>query len=131
MSTDGATDPTASSTSEATGLVARVRQWIATRAAPTEAASSTDGLLSYGGEVHPLAIGIGVGIAGTPEQQHLIISAALGRGELKRRLSDDPHLKDLADEPAYAMTGIAIGKELRSGAVPVDAILKMLGSVPL
>lgn len=95
------------------GFARNWMDWIRSRSAGSEGESAYNGVLSYAAEWHALAVAFGVGFAGTVEHSRLVTTYVLGRGGVKRQLSDDPHIRDLTDEPAYAMAGLAAGRAAR------------------
>ena len=86
------------------------------RLSSSEEGGGYQGFLSWAGEWHSLAIGLGAGFSGTPGTQQALIAYALGRGG-RGQLGDDAHIRDVAEEPAYAMAGIFVGRSLRDSPV--------------
>lgn len=80
------------------------------------------GALSYAAEWHSLVLGVGVGYAGTTGARQALVAYALGRGGGKRIGNSNAHIKDVADEPAYALGGIVLGSALRTGRVSLDVL---------
>lgn len=84
------------------------------RLSSKEEGGGYQGFLSYAGEWHSLVLGLGAGFGGTPGTQQALVAYALGRGG-RGQLGDDAHIRDVAEEPAYALAGLAVGKSLRDG----------------
>jgi hypothetical protein len=80
------------------------------------------GFLSYAAEWHAFVLGLGVGLAGGPDLEGTLVAYALGRGGGKR-LGDSAHVRDVADEPAYALAGLAVGKSARGGLTAPEVML--------
>jgi len=86
---------------------------IAGLSSPTENSQRYDGALSYAAEWHSMGIGFAVGMFGGPAIQSAVLAYAVGRGGKQRELADDPHIRDLAAEPAYAVAAMAAGAVIR------------------
>lgn len=80
------------------------------------------GFLSYAAEWHALMLGLGVGLAGGPGIQEALVAYAVGRGGGKR-LGGSAHVRDVADEPAYALAGLAVGTSVRGGLTVPEVLL--------
>jgi hypothetical protein len=100
------------------GPLSRLLEFIRGAGAATESDTKRDGVLSYSGEVHGLAMGIGAGVvsvlallAGAGIGAGLPAVAVAGYALGIRRLPDGAtsHLKDAKKEAAYTLTGIAVG----------------------
>lgn len=95
-----------------------LRKWLRQAGAPSESDTERDGVLSYSGESHALAIGIGAGVVsallllmGYTELSALpaaaVVAWALGLRKVPK--GSDSHVRDVAHEPAYAVAGVAVG----------------------
>lgn len=105
-------------------LLAGLREKVKYLSHGSEGDSGYNGAFSYAAEYHAPAIGFAVGFAGTPEQQKALISYALGRGGAKQHFGDDPHIRDVADEPAYALAAMAAGKAAKGAqSVPLAGLI--------
>lgn len=90
--------------------------------APSEDATDGDGLLSYAGEWHALALGAGAGLAASvgdrPELVVVVVAIALGV-----RAAPTSKLKELRREPWYATGGAVLAYV---GADVVDVVAAAL-----
>lgn len=81
--------------------------------AVTEAGSSYDGVLSTFEEYHAIYVGFLAAQASPAVREQFVQTALMGysagRGGKKAALSDDPHIHDAVDEPAYAAFGMMLG----------------------
>lgn len=78
-------------------------------AAPSEQASAFDGPFSWAGETHAFVAGVGVGLTGQPALITALVGYAVADVKIKKDLSDDIHIRQIAEEPAYAIAGVLIG----------------------
>jgi len=74
-----------------------------------------NGPLSTFAEYHSLAFGLGAGITGEPALQAGVAAWALGRGSKSSadKNKASAHLRQITQEPAYAVGGMAIGAVAR------------------
>jgi len=100
-----------------TGLGARVKRWLI-RNAPDgarEQDTPRGGFLSYAGEWHSLAVGLGAGIAagttGRWELAAVVVALALGMeaGKVKGADPSAPVVGEVRREPWYGLGGVVIG----------------------
>lgn len=78
-------------------------------AAPSESSTDFDGLFSWAGESHAFAIGFGVGLTADPTLMTAFVGYALADMKVRYDFTDDPHVRQVTEEPAYALGGMAIG----------------------
>lgn len=81
-----------------------------------ESGWSYNGPFSTYKEAHSFILGIGAGVTGQPELQAGVAAWALGRGSRARKDDGkraDAHLRQVAEEPAYAVGGMALGTVAR------------------
>lgn len=106
--------------------------WLRARSRPTEESHEYDGVLSYADEWHALVLGLGVGITGNLALVSAVVSYALGRGSGSLDTSD-PHVRDVAEEPAYAIGGMVVGWLVggHSFAVVLDVVGAASGYVAI
>lgn len=96
-----------------------------------ESDSKRNGLLSYAGEVHPVAYALGIGFAATCGilELQLLVAAALGTREAGRYRLNARVLREIRAEPQYflpvlvpaAGAGLATNLILHGGAAVVSS----------
>lgn len=100
------------------GTLERAIKFVKAAGAAKESDTDRDGFLSYHAESHALALGVSAGwfaiVQGEMSFLSIIYSAAvygkasgMGENPKRRRL-----LKDVAQEPHYALTGVVLGATL-------------------
>ena len=106
-----------SNDSDGTNLGTRVKQWLLRHAPDGAKESDTPrpGFLSYAGEWHALAVGLGAGIAagttGRWELAAVVVAVALGlkAGKVKGADPSAPVVGEVRREPWYGLGGVVIG----------------------
>ena len=78
-------------------------------AAPKESATEFNGVFSWAGESHAFTLGFGIGIAGERELMVGFAGYAVAGGKANFEVGDDAHLRQVVEEPAYALGGLALG----------------------
>lgn len=78
-------------------------------AAPSEDSREYDGVFSWAGESHAFIIGLVLGFIGAKELMVALAGFALGGAKAEYNFSNDPHVRQVAEEPAYALSGLAVG----------------------
>lgn len=80
----------------------------------TESDTDRDGVLSYAGEYHALAIGafLGVAVGLTGDTTVLMAAVAIVLGKAKY---SNPHLKDATQEVAYTASGFVVTLPMAAG----------------
>lgn len=114
-------DATANGSREAAGRLERVAD-VLSRLSSAKDTGAYTGALSYAAEWHSLALGLGVGFAGSTAARQALVAYAVGRGGGKRIGNSSAHMKDVADEPAYALGGVVVGSALRTGRLSLEAV---------
>jgi hypothetical protein len=77
--------------------------------AASEEETEFDGVFSWAGESHAFAIGFGVGITGSTELMVALAGFTIAGEKAKFDMTDEPHMKHAVKEPAYALSGLALG----------------------
>jgi len=114
------------------GLVEWVRRRVREAGAKSESATDRDGAFSYKSETHAAALGFGAGLVSAllvlfkmPEASPLpavaVVAWALGIRKVPK--SADPHVRDIAREPAYAVGAVALGFVVTFGASTVSGVV--------
>lgn len=96
--------------------------------AEKERDSVYNGFLSTNTERHSFVIGLVVG-AYYPAYIKPLIAYALGKGGGKKIYNQDSHIKDIAEEPAYALAGLYIGQEFIAQSIPKDIFLEFINAI--
>lgn len=76
-------------------------------------------------EAHAAILGFGAGYSGLPSLQASVAAYAVGRGVSKSRDGgerSDAHWRQVAEEPAYAVGSLAVGRLARSHGVLTAAV---------
>lgn len=107
-------------------MIDKIKEWFKVHSRKTEAQTDRDGFLSYAGEFHALAIGLGIGmyaaISKDPELVKAMLAISLGLGgssEAKRRVRNaldkagveekgESAIGEVVREPWYAAGGVMI-----------------------
>lgn len=70
-------------------------------------------------EFHSAILGFGAGVSGNPALMSAVTAYALGRGATRHRDNNgeraDAHWRQVAEEPAYALGAMAVGKMVDNG----------------
>lgn len=102
------------------GIIRFIRR---TSGSPKESGTPRNGFLSYPAEWHAPAIAFGVGYAGTTEQARAVVAYSLGRGGAKKQLGEDSHIRDMADEPAYTLAALSLGRMARGAELVLPGLV--------
>lgn len=79
-----------------------------------------DGPFSTYKEFHSAILGFGAGFTGSPEAASAVVAWAVGRGTKKPRDKGeraDAHWRQVAEEPAYALGAMSVGRLFRTGGI--------------
>lgn len=90
-----------------------------------------DGPFSTYKEFHSATLGFGAGMVDDPAAASAVVAWAAGRGSRKSRDDGEraaAHWRQVAEEPAYALGAMSVGKLVRTGGIN-PAVIDVIGGV--